>query len=43
VALENLKVLGVIGSPVHRRRPRRVEPSEDQLELFRKEAAPETP
>ena len=41
-ALESLKVLGVIGSPVHRRRPRRVEPSEDQLELFRKETSPET-
>jgi hypothetical protein len=41
-ALESLKVLGVIGSPVHRRRPRRVEPSEDQMELFRKETSPET-
>jgi hypothetical protein len=40
-ALENLKVLGVIGSPVHRRRPRRPKTSEDQMELFHKEASPE--
>ncbi len=34
-ALEELKVLGVIGSPVHRRRTRRrAEPSQDQRDLF---------
>jgi len=42
VALETMKVLGVIGSPVHRRRARHAEPSEDQMELFRKETSPET-
>ena len=34
-AIEAIKVLGVIGSPVHRRRPRRrTEPSRDQRDLF---------
>jgi hypothetical protein len=33
-ALEDLQVLGVIGSPVHGGRRRRGEPSKDQMELF---------
>ena len=37
-ALEDLKVLGVIGSPVHARRKRK-EPSKDQMDLFEREAA----
>lgn len=39
-ALRELTVLGVIGSPVHRRRARLREPSEDQLELFQKGQSP---
>jgi hypothetical protein len=38
-ALEDLKVLGVIGSPVHARRKRRGEPSKAQMDLFEREAA----
>ncbi len=33
-ALQDLKVLGVIGSPVHRRRPKHKEPLKDQMDLF---------
>lgn len=38
-ALEDLKVLGVIGSPVHARRKRRKEPSKEQMDLFERGAA----
>lgn len=38
-ALREVKVLGVIGSPVHRRRPRRREPVKEQIDLFRAERA----
>ncbi len=38
-ALEDLKVLGVIGSPVHTRRRKRKEPSKEQMDLFERGAA----
>lgn len=38
-ALEDLKVLGVIGSPVHTRRRKPKEPSKDQMDLFERGAA----
>ena len=38
-ALDEIQVLGVIGSPVNRRRPRRREPVKEQIGLFREERA----
>ena len=35
-ALEELKVLGVIGSPIRKPKPKRPEPSRDQMALFPK-------
>ena len=40
-ALDHLKVLGVIGSPVHRRRSTQKPPSKEQMDLFLKEASRE--
>ncbi len=34
-ALDGFQVLGVVGSPIHRRRARRKEPDRDQIDLFR--------
>jgi hypothetical protein len=39
-ALDDMKVLGVIGSPVHQRRDRRKDPSKDQMDLFQKAQEP---
>lgn len=36
LALEKLTVLGVIGSPLRRRRPKAAAPSKDQMDLFSK-------
>lgn len=36
-ALQNVQVMGVIGSPAHRRRSRRKEPPKDQRRLFAQE------
>jgi hypothetical protein len=38
-ALSDLKVLGVIGSPVHGGRKRRLEPAKEQMDLFERGAA----
>jgi hypothetical protein len=39
-ALGDMKVLGVIGSPVHQRRGRAKAPSKDQMDLFQKAQEP---
>jgi hypothetical protein len=39
-ALDDMKVLGVIGSPVHQKRGRHKEPSKDQMDLFQKAQEP---